>query len=78
IVFSLPHKEGSLSKVLSILSFYDINLTKIQSLPVVGQEWQYMFYVDLVFNDYVRYKQSIDAVLPLTAELKVLGEYKKN
>lgn len=78
IVFSLPHKEGSLSKVLSILSFYDINLTKIQSLPVVGQEWQYMFYVDLVFDDYVRYKQSIDAVLPLTAELKVLGEYKKN
>lgn len=78
IVFSLPHKEGSLSKVLSILSFYDINLTKIQSLPVVGQEWQYMFYVDLVFDDYVRYKQSIEAVLPLTAELKVLGEYKKN
>lgn len=78
IVFSLPHKEGSLSKVLSILSFYDINLTKIQSLPVVGQEWQYMFYIDLVFDDYVRYKQSIDAILPLTAEFKILGEYKKN
>lgn len=78
IVFSLPHEEGSLSKVLTILSFYDINLTKIQSLPVVGQEWQYMFYADVVFDDYVRYKQAIDAILPLTAELKVLGEYKKN
>lgn len=78
IVFSVPHKEGSLSKVLSILSIYGINLTKIQSLPVIGQEWQYMFYVDLVFDDYVRYKQSIDAILPLTAEFKILGEYKKN
>lgn len=78
LVFSLPHKEGSLSKVLSILSFYDVNLTKIQSLPVIGQEWQYMFYIDLVFDDYVRYKQSIEAILPLTAELKILGEYKKN
>lgn len=77
LVFSLPHKEGSLSKVLTILSFYDINLTKIQSLPVLGQEWQYMFYIDLVFDDYVRYKQSVDAILPLTAELKILGEYKK-
>jgi len=78
LVFSLPHKEGSLSQVLSILSFYDINLTKIQSLPVLGQEWQYMFYIDLAFNDYTRYVQSIDAILPLTAELKILGEYKKN
>jgi len=78
LVFSLPHREGSLSKVLTILSFYDINLTKIQSLPVVGQEWQYLFYIDLVFDDYHRYKQSIDAIIPLTEELKILGEYKKN
>lgn len=78
LVFSLPHREGSLSKVLTILSFYDINLTKIQSLPVVGQEWQYLFYIDLTFDDYMRYKQSIDAIKPLTEELKVLGEYDKN
>lgn len=75
LVFSLPHQEGSLSKVLTILSFYDINLTKIQSLPVLGQEWQYLFYIDLTFDDYLRYKQSIDAIKPLTEELKVLGEY---
>lgn len=78
LVFSLPHKKGSLSKVLTILSFYDINLTKIQSLPVIGQEWQYLFYIDLAFDDYVRYKQSVDAITPLTEELKILGEYKKN
>lgn len=76
IVFTLPHEEGSLSQVLSIFSFYKINLTKIQSLPIIGREWQYLFYVDVSYSDYVRYRQSIDAVLPLTKELRVLGEYK--
>ena len=75
IVFTLPHTEGSLSQVLSILSFYNINLTKIQSLPIIGREWEYQFYVDVAFNDYLRYKQSITAITPLTKELKILGEY---
>ena len=75
LVFTLPHEEGSLSQVLSILSFYKLNLTKIQSLPLVGKEWQYMFYIDLSFDDYTRYSQSIDAITPLTQELKILGEY---
>ncbi|MDR3118261.1 MAG: prephenate dehydratase [Mediterranea sp.] len=75
IVFSLPHAEGSLSQVLSILSFYKINLTKIQSLPIIGREWEYLFYVDVVFNDYLRYKQALTAITPLTKELKTLGEY---
>ena len=76
LVFSLPHEEGSLSKVLTILSFYDINLTKIQSLPVIGHEWEYLFYVDVTFNDLIRYRQSIDAITPLVKTLKILGEYK--
>ena len=75
IVFSLPHNEGSLSQVLSIYSFYKINLTKIQSLPIIGREWEYLFYVDVIFTDYLRFRQSIDAVSPLTRELKILGEY---
>ena len=77
LVFSLPHAEGSLSKVLTILSFYDINLTKIQSLPVVGHEWEYLFYVDVTFDDLVRYRQSIDAITPLTKGIKILGEYRE-
>ncbi|MDR1810212.1 MAG: prephenate dehydratase [Prevotella sp.] len=75
IVFTLPHTEGSLSKVLSVFSFYGINLTKIQSLPIVGREWEYQFYVDLKFDDYGRYKQSLDAIRPLISELKILGDY---
>lgn len=76
IVFSLPHEEGSLSAILSIFSFYRINLTKIQSLPIIGREWEYMFYIDVTFNDYTRFHQSINAVRPLTKEFAILGEYK--
>jgi|UniRef100_UPI0040272802 prephenate dehydratase len=75
IVFTITHEEGSLSQVLSIFSFYKINLTKIQSLPIIGREWEYMFYVDVSYDDYVRYRQSIEAVRPLLRELKILGEY---
>lgn len=75
LVFSLPHEEGSLSAILSVLSFYKLNLTKIQSLPIIGSEWQYLFYIDLSFNDYTRYRQAINAITPLTRELQLLGEY---
>lgn len=75
IVFSLPHTQGSLSKILTIFSFYDMNLTKIQSMPIIGREWEYRFYVDLTFDNYKRYRQSITAVRPLMGEFKILGEY---
>ncbi len=75
LVFVLPHSEGSLSRVLSVLSFYDINLTRIQSLPIIGREWEYQFYIDLTFASFERYRQSIKAILPLVGNLKVLGEY---
>ena len=75
LVFSLQHARGSLSKVLTILSFYDINLTKIQSLPIIGHEWEYRFYIDLTFDDAVRYNQAVAAILPLVSDLKTLGEY---
>lgn len=76
LVFTLPHTHGSLSKILTIFSFYDINLTKIQSMPIIGREWEYRFYIDVTFDNYMRYKQSIDAVRPLLNEFKILGEYK--
>jgi prephenate dehydratase len=51
-------------------------LTKIQSLPVIGHEWEYMFYVDVTYDDLIRYRQSIDAITPLVKAIKILGEYK--
>ena len=73
--FTLPHTPGSLAHILTILSFYDMNLTRIQSLPIPGQEWQYFFYVDIKFDDYLRYEQAISAVRPLMEDLNILGEY---
>ncbi len=75
IVFTLAHSSGALSKVLTILSFYDLNLTKIQSMPIIGREWEYQFYLDLTFTNYERYQQALDAVRPLTNYIKSLGEY---
>lgn len=76
LAFTISHECGSLAKVLSIFSFYGINLTKIQSLPIIGREWEYRFYIDLSYTDHKLYQQSIEAVKPLTSEFIKLGEYK--
>lgn len=75
LVFSLQHKEGSLASILAILSFYGMNLTKIQSLPIIGQEWQYQFYADIIFESKERFNQAISAIGPLTSNLKIMGLY---
>ena len=77
IYFSLSHKIGSLSKILSILSYYEMNLTKIQSMPIVGKEWHYHFYADMLYDDDELYRQALDAIRPFTGELGILGEYLK-
>ena len=76
-IFTLPHTQGSLSKVLTVLSFYDVNLTKIQSLPIIGHEWEYRFYIDVTFNNIARYRQAVEAVKPLTSDFTILGEYRE-
>lgn len=77
IVFTLPHSKGALSSVLAILSFYDINLSKIQSLPLIGREWEYRFYIDVTFDNITRYRQAISAIRPLLSDFRVLGEYRE-
>jgi prephenate dehydratase len=77
IHFALAHKIGSLSKILSILSYYEINLTKIQSMPIIGKDWEYQFYVDVEIEDYSLYQKSLEAIKPFTSNLGILGEYQK-
>ncbi|MCK5535269.1 MAG: prephenate dehydratase [Bacteroidales bacterium] len=77
ISFVLTHKKGSLSQILSILAFYDMNLTKIQSLPIQGEEWEYEFFVDLCFDTSEKYFQAINAIKPLLINLAILGEYRQ-
>jgi len=75
LCFTLPHKPGSLAQILTILSFYEMNLTRIQSLPFPGRQWQYFFYVDIKFSSLDRYHQALSAVRPLLEDVQILGEY---
>lgn len=77
LTFALAHKIGGLSKVLSILSYYEINLAKVQSMPIVGKDWEYQFFVDVEIDNYQHYAQAIEAVRPFTSGLMILGEYLK-
>lgn len=75
--FNVPNKKGTLAKVLTRLAHYDINLSKIQSMPVIGKEWEYYIHVDMEFEDYSKYKQALDEIMPSFNEFKILGEYKR-
>lgn len=75
VVFSVDHTVGSLYKVLAVLAAYNINLTKIQSAPIIGKPWEYLFFVDFLAEGTVGHDQAIEAIRPLTHELKVLGAY---
>lgn len=76
VCFTLPHSPGSLAQVLTIWSFYGMNLTRIQSLPIPGKQWQYFFYADIAFESYLRYSQALAAVRPLMEDIDILGEYR--
>lgn len=77
ISFRAHHTAGSLAKVLTVIGNHNINLTKIQSLPVVGEEWQYYMYADLEFEDVDSYRKMLEEIEPLSKELKILGEYQQ-
>jgi prephenate dehydratase len=77
ISFRAHHTAGSLANVLTSVGNHNINLTKIQSLPVIGEEWQYYMYADLEFDDIDAYRKMLIEIESLTKELKILGEYKQ-
>ncbi len=74
--FQLPNRVGALSEVLGIIVNNNVNLTKIQSLPIIGRPNEYTFYVDCEWDNYENFKRSI-GINSIVAELKILGEYKK-
>lgn len=77
LVFAVDHTVGSLYKVLAVLAAYNINLSKIQSAPIIGRPWEYMFFVDFLTEGKVGFAQAIDAIRPLTHDLQVLGGYRQ-
>lgn len=75
--FSLTNEPGSLVKVLTLFMFHNINMSKIQSMPIVGKEWEYQFYVDVEFENYQKFSISLESIEPFTGFLSILGEYEK-
>ncbi len=73
--FAVSHTSGSLYRVLAVLAAYHINLTKIQSMPIIGMPWEYRFFVDFVAEGDVGWNQALEAIRPLTHDLRVLGVY---
>ncbi|WP_139959930.1 prephenate dehydratase [Flavicella sediminum] len=78
IKFVLHDHSGSLGEVLMELAKYRVNLSKIQSLPIIEKPWEYAFFADLVFEDYQEYKNALNDIKEKVSSCKVLGEYKKN
>ena len=77
LAFSVENKPGSLVAALSALSSLDTNLTKIESRPVHGKPWEYVFYVDCQLSAADEGSQAVGALLPHCAMVKELGRYKE-
>lgn len=75
IAMDLSHQKGSLAKVLGLIYEKDINLSKIESFPIVGEPWHYQFFLDLNFSDYRNYQKVLHDLKPHTNQVQVLGEY---
>ena len=78
IKFVTKHNKGSLAEVLDIFAKHEINLTKIQSLPIIESPWSYAFFIDLVIDDFVLYKNALHLLDKKVHHLKILGEYHQN
>lgn len=75
--FELDDTPGSLATILNVMNNCKLNLTKIQSLPVIETPFQYAFFVDVVFEKYKHYEKAKKIVEIMTTHFKVLGEYKQ-
>jgi len=74
----LPNNQGSLAKILGLIASFEVDLTKIESVPIIGQPWNYMFFIDLIFNDIEVYKKMLKTIEPELILLSILGEYENN
>ena len=73
--FTLDHQRGSLAAVLNVMSDCQLNLTKIQSLPVIETPGKYAFFVDVTFEDFSHYDKARKLIAIMASKFKILGEY---
>ncbi len=73
--FQLDHKRGSLAAILNVMSDCKLNLTKIQSLPIIETPWLYSFFIDVTFTDYDDFLKAKSIIKIMAKDFKILGEY---
>ena len=73
--FILDHQRGSLAAVLNVMSDCQLNLTKIQSLPVIETPGKYAFFVDVTFDEFNNYYKAKKLISIMASKFKILGEY---
>lgn len=78
VCFSLGHEPGSLARLLVMLAERNINLTRIQSIPKMSENWQYLFYMDIEFNNDTSTEELFLMLEKETEDLEILGIYTKN
>ncbi len=76
LMFNTDHSKGSLAKVLTKIAEGNINLSKLQSMPIPGSDWKYSFHADLEFETLKQFDNVIENIKPFTEDLKVYGIYK--
>ncbi|MBC6492157.1 prephenate dehydratase [Flavihumibacter stibioxidans] len=74
--FHTDHSRGSLARVLTRIAEGGINLSKLQSFPIPGSDWEYSFHADMEFDTIGQFNKIIEEIRPLTASLQVYGIYK--
>ncbi|WP_186754765.1 prephenate dehydratase [Echinicola salinicaeni] len=72
----IQNEKGSLAKVLNIMSENNLDLTKIQSLPVIDKPWHYAFFIDLIFEELSDYQSAMQQIQGAGHQIKIMGEYK--
>ncbi len=78
IVFSLENRTGSLYRAMAVFALRDIDLTKIESRPLVGYPWEYSFYLDFIGNaDDLHVRNALAHLGEFATSVKVLGCYKQ-
>ena len=77
LCFEVRNEVGSLADVLTVFKTNEINLSKIQSIPVIGKPSEYSIHVDVEWNQRKNYDNALKQVQKQTHNLNVLGEYKK-
>ena len=73
---TLHNQKGALAKLLTLMSEHDLDLTKIQSLPVINKPWEYAFFIDTLIENYDLYQEAIAHIQQSIGEVKIFGEYK--